>query len=92
MTPEEQRQYFTKYIDKIKAKEEAEALEKRKSERSKGFDNSDYSANSIFANNSSDANSFQNFGITGGSTFYFANSNNIPRGESSFKQTWATEP
>ncbi len=88
MSPDEKREYFTKYIEKIKIKEEAAELEKRKAERSKGFENSDYNANSIFAGNSSNANSFQNFGITGGSTFYFANANNIPRGESSFKQTW----
>jgi hypothetical protein len=91
MTDDEKRDYFAKYIEKIKSKEAAEELEKRRDERSKGFDNSDYNANSIFANNSSDSNSFQNFGITsGGSTFYFANSSNIPRGESSFKQTWGS--
>lgn len=88
MTNDQQKEYFTKYIDKIKAKEEVAALEQRRADRSKGFDNADYNANSIFASNSSDANSFQNFGITGGSTFYFANANNIPRGESSFRQTW----
>lgn len=88
MSPDQRREYFTKHIEKIIAKEQAAEIEKRKADRSKGFDNEDYNANSIFANNSSDANSFQNFGITGGSTFYFANSNNIPRGESSFKQTW----
>lgn len=89
MTDAEKRDYFTKYIDKIKEKEAAAELEKRKAERSKGFDNSDYNANSIFANNSTDSNSFQNFGInTGGSTFYFANSNNIPRGENAFRQVW----
>lgn len=90
MSPDEQRNYFAKYIEKIKAKEEAAELEKRRDERSKGFDNSDYNANSIFAGNSTDTNSFQNFGITGGSTFYFANANNIPRGENSFKQTWGS--
>lgn len=88
MSPDQQRDYFSKYIEKIKAKEEAAELEQRRADRSKGFDNNDYNANSIFANNSSDANSFQNFGITGGSTFYFANANNIPRGETSFRQTW----
>lgn len=88
MSPDQQRNYFSAYIDKLKAKEEAAELEKRKAERSKGFDNSDYNANSIFAANSTDANSFQNFGITGGSTFYFANSNNIPRGENAFRQVW----
>lgn len=91
MTDAEKRDYFTKYIDKIKQKEAAAELEKRKVERSKGFDNSDYNANSIFANNSTDSNSFQNFGInTGGSTFYFANSNNIPRGENAFRQVWGS--
>lgn len=88
MSLDQQREYFAKYIEKIKQKEAAEELEKKRAERSKGFDNSDYNANSIFANNSTDAGSFQNFGIAGGSTFYFANSNNIPRGETSFKQTW----
>lgn len=91
MSDAEKRDYFTKYIDKIKAKEAAEELEKKRAERSKGFDNSDYSANSIFANNSTDSNSFQNFGInTGGSTFYFANSSNIPRGENAFRQIWGS--
>lgn len=91
MTDAEKRDYFTKYIDKIKQKEAAAELEKRKAEQSKGFDNSDYNANSIFANNSTDSNSFQNFGInTGGSTFYFANSNNIPRGENAFRQVWGS--
>ena len=91
MTDAEKRDYFTKYIDKIKQKEAAAELEKRKAERSKGFDNSDYNANSIFANNSTDSNSFQNFGInTGGSTFYCANSNNIPRGENAFRQVWGS--
>lgn len=91
MTDAEKRDYFTKYIDKIKQKEAAAELEKRKAERSKGFDNSDYNANSIFANNSTDSNSFQNFGInTGASTFYFANSNNIPRGENAFRQVWGS--
>ena len=89
MTLDEKREYFTKYIEKIKQKEAVEELEKKRAERSKGFDTSDYNANSIFANNSTDSGSFQNFGIaSGGSTFYFANSNNIPRGETSFKQTW----
>lgn len=91
MSPDEKKAYFTKYIDKIKEKEAAEELEKRRAEKNKGFDNGDYNANSIFANNPSDANSFQNFGISsGGSTFYFANTNNIPRGEVAFKQTWGS--
>ena len=88
MSDTEKIAYFTKYIDGIKSKEAAIELEKRRAERSKGFDNGDYNSNSIFANNSSDSNSFQNFGITGGSTFYFANTSNISRGENSFKQIW----
>ncbi|TDX84680.1 tetratricopeptide repeat protein [Epilithonimonas xixisoli] len=90
MSPDEKRDYFAKYIEKIKAKEAAEELEKKRAERSKGFDNADYNANSIFANNSTDANSFQNFGMTGGSTFYFANTNNISRGENAFRQVWGS--
>ncbi len=90
MSDDQRRTYFAQYIDKIKQKEAAAELEKKRAERSKGFDNSDYSANSIFANNSSDSGSFQNFGITGGSTFYFANENNIPRGENAFRQTWGS--
>lgn len=90
MSPDEQRNYFAKYIEGIKVKEAAVEIEKRREERSKGFDNGDYNANSIFASNASDAGSFQNFGITGGSTFYFANANNIPRGENAFRQTWGS--
>jgi hypothetical protein len=50
--PESERiAYFNKLIDGIKAKEAKEELEKRRAERSKGFDTGDYSANSIFASN-----------------------------------------
>ena len=90
MSDAEKREYFTKHIEKIKTKEAAEELEKKRAERSKGFDDGDYNANSIFANNSTDANSFQNFGLSGGSTFYFANTNNIPRGENAFRQVWGS--
>lgn len=92
MTDAEKRDYFTKYIDESSQKEAAAELEKRKAERSKGFDNSDYNANSIFANNSKNLSIvFRIFGInTGGSTFYFANSNNIPRGENVFRQVWGS--
>ena len=91
MTDAEKRAYFNQYIDKIKEKEATEELEKRRAERSKGFDNSDYNANSIFANNATDSNSFQNFGISsGGSSFYFANTSNISRGESAFRQVWGS--
>ena len=88
MTKDEKIAYFTKYIEGIKAKEAAEALEKKRAEKSKAYDNSDYDPNSIFAGNSTDSNSFQNFGITTGATFYFSNTNNISRGENAFKQVW----
>ena len=87
MSLDEKKAYFAKYIEKIKAKETSEELEKKRAERSKGFDNGDYNANSIFVN---DNNSYQNFGVNNGgsSSFYFANANNIPRGEMAFKQIW----
>ncbi len=86
--PEAERiAYFTKYIDKLKAKEEIEEQRRRQEERSKGFDNGDYSANSIFGNNSG---GFQDFGNTGSSkgSFYFANPTTVSKGMSSFKQIW----
>lgn len=76
--------YFTKYIAKLKIKEEKEEQERRRAERSKGFDTGDYSANSIFANSS---NSFEDFGITT-KGFYFSNSGTVSKGTSSFKQIW----
>ena len=87
--PEAERiAYFTKHIEKLKAKEQAEELQRKRDERSKGFDTGDYSANSIFANNTS---GFQDFGEPsgkGGSSFYFGNQNTIAKGQSSFKQLW----
>lgn len=88
MSKEEQTAYFTKHIDKIKAKEAAEELAKKKAERSKGFDGGDYDANSLFAG--SKGGTFEDFGSPGKSTFYFNNTNNIPRGEANFKQIWGT--
>lgn len=88
MSKEEQTSYFTKHIDKIKAKEAAEELAKKKAERSKGFEGGDYDANSLFAN--SKGGTFEDFGSPGKSTFYFNNTNNIPRGEANFKQIWGT--
>ncbi|SFB77315.1 type IX secretion system periplasmic lipoprotein PorW/SprE [Kaistella jeonii] len=76
--------YFTKYIEGIKSKEAKEELEKKRAERSKGFDTGDYSANSPFAGNTG---GFQDFGESKGG-FYFANLSTVAKGESSFKQLW----
>ncbi|WP_370899048.1 type IX secretion system periplasmic lipoprotein PorW/SprE [Chryseobacterium gossypii] len=84
MDDAQKKEFFSKYIAKLKAKEEKEELERRRAERNKGFDTGDYSANSIFANS---GNSFEDFGVTT-KGFYFANTNTISRGSSSFKQVW----
>ncbi|UKB79700.1 tetratricopeptide repeat protein [Chryseobacterium sp. MEBOG07] len=76
--------YFTKYIEKLKVKEEREEQERRRAERSKGFDTGDYSANSIFAKSS---NAFEDFGVTT-KGFYFSNTGTVSKGTSSFKQVW----
>ncbi|MCP2037237.1 lipopolysaccharide assembly protein LapB [Chryseobacterium sp. HSC-36S06] len=76
--------YFNKYIDGIKAKEAKEELERKKAERSKGFDTGDYDANSVFAGNTG---GFQDFGGSKGG-FYFANQSTVAKGESTFKQLW----
>jgi hypothetical protein len=84
MTPEQKTDFFSKYIANIKAKEEKEQLERRRAERTKGFDSGDYSAASIFANSS---NSFEDFGVaTRG--FYFSNTGTVSKGTQTFKQTW----
>ncbi|WP_027378647.1 type IX secretion system periplasmic lipoprotein PorW/SprE [Chryseobacterium daeguense] len=84
MSTEQKTDFFSKYIAKLKAKEEKEELERRRAERSKGFDNGDYSSTSIFANSS---NSFEDFGVaTKG--FYFSNTGTVSKGASTFKQTW----
>jgi tetratricopeptide (TPR) repeat protein len=83
--PESERiAYFAKYIEAIKVKEQKEEIEKKRAERSKGFDNGDYSANSLFASNTG---GFQDFGESKGG-FYFANLSTVAKGESSFKQLW----
>ncbi len=84
MTPEQKTDFFSKYIAKIKAKEDKEEQERRRAERSKGFDTGDYSSTSLFANSS---NSFEDFGVaTKG--FYFSNTNTVSKGTQTFKQTW----
>jgi predicted negative regulator of RcsB-dependent stress response len=84
MSEPQKTDFFTKYIAKLKAKEEREEQERIRAERSKGFDGGDYSANSIFANNT---NSFEDFGVTT-KGFYFSNTGTISKGTSSFKQIW----
>ncbi len=84
MSPEQKTDFFTKYIAKLKVKEEKEELERRRAERAKGFDTGDYNSTSIFANSS---NSFEDFGVaTKG--FYFSNTGTVSKGTSTFKQTW----
>ncbi|SHF06876.1 protein involved in gliding motility SprE [Chryseobacterium takakiae] len=84
MSPEQKTDFFTKYIAKIKAKEEKEELEKRRAERSKGFDTGDYNSTSIFANSS---NTFEDFGVAS-KGFYFGNTGTVSKGTQTFKQTW----
>lgn len=84
MTDVQKTDYFAKYIDKLKIKEEKEEQERRRAERSKGFDTGDYNANSLFANSS---NSFEDFGITA-KGFYFGNTGTVSKGTSTFKQVW----
>src|SRR5690606_18628945 len=83
--PEAERiAYFNKVIDAIKTKEAQEELQRKRDERSKGFDTGDYSANSVFAGSQG---GFQDFeGGKGG--FYFANQSTVAKGESTFKQMW----
>ncbi|MFN1218328.1 tetratricopeptide repeat protein [Chryseobacterium kwangjuense] len=84
MTDAQKTDFFSKYIAKLKAKEEKEEQERIRAERSKGFDTGDYNANSIFANNT---NSFEDFGVTT-KGFYFSNTGTVSKGTSSFKQVW----
>lgn len=84
MTPEQKTDFFAKYIAKIKAKEDKEEQERKRAERTKGFDTGDYSSTSLFANSS---NSFEDFGVvTKG--FYFSNTGTVSKGTQTFKQTW----
>ncbi|WP_294212547.1 tetratricopeptide repeat protein [uncultured Chryseobacterium sp.] len=84
MSDAQKTDFFSKYIAKLKAKEEKEELERRRAERNKGFDTGDYSANSVFANSS---NSFEDFGVASRG-FYFSNTGTVSKGSSSFKQVW----
>jgi len=84
MSPEQKTDFFSKYIAKIKVKEEKEELERRRAERSKGFDGGDYNAASIFANSS---NAFEDFGVSNRG-FYFSNTGTVSKGSQTFKQTW----
>lgn len=81
MSQPEREAYFGKMISDLKKKEEQEL---RRAERSKGFDNGDYNANSIFKGNTS---GFQDFSTTKGG-FYFANTNTVSKGSSDFKRLW----
>ncbi|RKS96585.1 type IX secretion system periplasmic lipoprotein PorW/SprE [Chryseobacterium defluvii] len=85
MNDAQRNDYFAKHIEKLKAKEAKEELERKRAERSKGFDGGDYNANSIFANNG--GTSFEDFGTTT-KGFYFSNMNTVNKGSSSFKQIW----
>ncbi len=84
MSDAQKTDYFAKYIEKLKIKEEREEQERRRAERSKGFDTGDYNANSLFANSS---NSFEDFGIAA-KGFYFGNTGTVSKGTSTFKQVW----
>lgn len=84
MSDAQKTDYFAKYIEKLKAKEEREELERRRAERSKGFDTGDYDSNSLFANS---GNSFEDFGVAARG-FYFGNAGTISKGTSTFKQVW----
>lgn len=86
MTEPEKVDYFNKYIEKIKAKEDLELAQQKRDERSKGFDDGDYNANSIF--NVTGAAGFQDFSGTSSKGFYFANQNAVSKGESDFKRVW----
>lgn len=79
--------YFNKYIDAIKEREAKEELERQREERNRGFDTGDYSANSIFANNTG---GFQDFSENSRGGFYFANLNTVSKGEASFRQIWGS--
>ena len=76
--------YFTKYIEKLKEKEDAAERARIREERTKGFESGDYDANSIFGGKS---NSFQDFGVSN-KGFYFSNTNTVSKGSSEFKQIW----
>lgn len=84
MSEPQKTEFFAKHIEKLKAKEAKEELERQRAERNKGFDTGDYNANSLFANG---GNSFEDFG-TGTKGFYFGNTGTVSKGSSTFKQVW----
>ncbi|KFF14314.1 gliding motility protein [Chryseobacterium soli] len=84
MSDAQKNDFFAKHIAKLKLKEEKDEIERKRAERSKGFDTGDYNANSMFANNT---NAFEDFGVTT-KGFYFNNTGTVSKGTSSFKQTW----
>lgn len=84
LSTEQKTDFFNKHIAKLKIKEEKEELERRRAERSKGFDTGDYSANSLFANS---GNTFEDFGVSQ-KGFYFSNTGTVSKGTSTFKQVW----
>lgn len=84
MSEAQKTEYFAKHIEKLKAKEAKEELERLRAERNKGFDTGDYNANSLFANS---ATSFEDFG-TATKGFYYGNAGTVSKGTSTFKQVW----
>lgn len=88
MSEPEKIAYFTKYIDKLKAKEAEEELIRKREERNAGFDNGDYSANSIFAGTTGGFQDFSDPGTKGG--FYFSNESTVSKGQANFKQIWGS--
>ncbi|MDR2205379.1 MAG: tetratricopeptide repeat protein [Flavobacteriaceae bacterium] len=88
MSEDEQIAYFTDYINKLKEKEAIAELEKKRAERSEGFDTGDYDANSIFAGNTGGFQDFSDPKNSGGGSFYFGNTNTISKGQTNFKQVW----
>ncbi len=86
MSEPEREVFFTKYIDKLKEKEEKELALQKQEERTKGFDTGDYNANSLSAKGQSGFQDLANTGRGGG--FYFANQNTVAKGNADFKQIW----
>ncbi|MBS1548804.1 MAG: tetratricopeptide repeat protein [Bacteroidetes bacterium] len=83
--PENQRiDYFQKYIQQLKTKEEIAERERKQKERLEGFKSGDFNSNSIFG---SSGNNFQDFGNPS-KGFYFSNQNTVSKGNVSFKQIW----
>lgn len=86
MNDADRNAYFSKYIEDLKAREDAMERERIRAERTKGFDTGDYSSNSVFA---SANGSFENFGAAG-KGFYFANTGAVSKGSSEFKNVWGS--